>query len=144
MPARSLVRFLSLCILLLPVSLFVTDAKTLLLDESDDNSHLWLYSGDLLAIRLASNPTTGYSWSNPDSPVNLELLSSKSERGSSDSPGASGFQVFSFKATKPGDSALILTYLRPFEKDTPPVKKFRLTITVEPRPAYMEAVNTNP
>lgn len=144
MPTRPLVRFLSLCILLLTLLLLVTDAKTLLLDESDDNSQLCLYSGDLLAIKLVSNPTTGYSWTNPDSPSNLELLSSKSERGSSGRPGAPGFQVFSFKATKPGDSTLVLTYLRPFEKDTPPTKTFRLTITVEPRPAYMQASKMNP
>lgn len=141
MPTRRLARLLSLFILLLPLSLFLTEAKTLLLDESDDNSHLCLYSGDLLAIKLVSNPTTGYSWTNLDSPSNLELLSSKSERPSSDRPGAPGFQVFSFKATKPGDSALILSYLRPFEKDAPPARKFRLTITVEPRPAYMQAAN---
>jgi inhibitor of cysteine peptidase len=137
-------KVLPLCLALLPLFLFVADAKTVLLDESDDSSHICLYTGDILTIKLASNPTTGYSWTNTDSPSNLELLSSKSTPGSADRAGAPGYQTFSFRATKPDQSTLVLNYLRPFEKNTAPVKRFRLSLTVEPRPSFLHANSATP
>jgi inhibitor of cysteine peptidase len=134
-PSLKLLSMVALFVLLL----FGTNAKTLLLDESDENTHICLYPGDLLTIKLISDPATGFTWTNPESPVSLELLSSKSMPGSADRAGAPGYQVFSFNATKPGDSTLVLKYLRPFEKNTPPAKMFRLFITVEARPALSQA-----
>jgi inhibitor of cysteine peptidase len=138
MPSRPFSRFLLLFALLLPLFFFVCDAKTLYLDDSDENSHLCLYTGDTLTIKLISNPTTGYSWTNADSPSNLELLASRSSPGTADRLGAPGYQTFSFRATKPDESTLVLNYLRPFEKNTPPAKRFRLFITVEARPAVSQ------
>lgn len=139
MPTRSFGNLFPPLLALFSFSFFVADAKTILVDESDDSSHICLYTGDVLTIKLVSNPTTGYSWTNSDSPSNLDLLSSKSVPGSADRSGAPGYQTFSFKATKPDHSTLVLNYLRPFEKNTPPVKRFRLTLTVEPRPAFLNA-----
>jgi inhibitor of cysteine peptidase len=133
MPVRSLLKFLPLLVPVLCVVL-VADAKTLLLDDSDNNSHLCLYVGDTLTIKLTSNPTTGYSWAKPQAFRHLKLITSRSERGSSDRVGSPGFQVFSFKATEPGESALDLNYLRPFEKNTPPAKMFHLSVKIETRP----------
>lgn len=144
MPTRSFRKILPLCLALLPLSLFVANAKTILVDESDDSSHICLYTGDILMTKLASNPTTGYSWTNTDSPSNLDLLSSKSTPGSADRSGAPGYQTFSFKATRPDESTLVLNYLRPFEKNTPPAKRFRLSVTVEPRPAFLQASSPTP
>jgi predicted secreted protein len=144
MPTRSFRRILPLCLALLPLSLFVANAKTILVDESDDSSHICLYTGDILTIKLVSNPSTGYSWTNTDSPSNLDLLSSKSTPGSADGSGAPGYQTFSFKATRPDESTLVLNSLRPFEKSTPPAKRFRLSITVEPRPAFLQASSSTP
>jgi hypothetical protein len=94
MPTRPFPKRLSLCVLL---SLFLsaTAAKTLLLDESDENTHACLYPADI------AHP------------------------GSGDRPGAPGFLVFSFNATKPGETVLVLKkYLRPFAKSARPAKCF--------------------
>jgi inhibitor of cysteine peptidase len=123
-------------VLLLVVSALVllgAHGKTLLLDDSDDNSHICLYVGDTLTIKLASNPSTGYSWGKPEV-SHLQMISSDSKEGSSGRAGEPGFQTFSFKATEEGESTFTLSYFRPFEKDTPPVKTFLLFLTIEPRP----------
>ncbi len=125
----------ALFVFLFVYGLFATPAKTLLLDEADDNSHLCLYVGDLVSIKLVSNPSTGYSWGKPENIAHLRLISAQSEKGSTDGMGAAGFQVFSLKATEPGESRLVLGYARPFEKNTPAVKTFHLSITIEARPA---------
>ena len=106
-------RYSSSFLVLVLCVVLVAHAKTLLLDESDNNSHLCLYVGDTLSIKLAANPTTGYSWAKPEAFLHLDLIISRSERGSSDRVGAPGFQVFAFKATEPGESDLDLNYLRP-------------------------------
>jgi inhibitor of cysteine peptidase len=134
MPRQMWRKFFALFVLVFPVFLFVAQGKTLLLDDSDDNSHICLYVGDTLTIKLPTNPTTGYSWGQPQGGAHLELLSSKQEQGATDRAGAPGFQIFSFKATDTGVSTLTLNYFRPFEKDTPPVKTFLLSLTIEPRP----------
>lgn len=134
MPRQMWRKFLALFVLLFPLFLFVAQAKTLLLDDADDNSHICLYVGDTLTIKLPSNRTTGYSWGQPESGAHLELLSTKQEQAATDRVGAPGFQVFSFKATETGVSTLTLNYFRPFEKDTPPVKTFLVSLTIEARP----------
>jgi inhibitor of cysteine peptidase len=135
-------KLFALFVLVFPLFLFVAQGKTLLLDDSDDSSHICMYVGDTLTIKLSSNPTTGYSWGQPQGLANLELLSTKTEQGSSDSMGSPGFQIFSFKATGAGVSTLTLNYFRPFEKNTPPVKTYLLSLTIEPRPLVQNAAGT--
>jgi predicted secreted protein len=125
---------LVLLMLLLSHFLLVAQAKTLLVDDSDDSSHLCLYVGDVVTIKLASNPSTGYSWGHPEGIAHLQLLSAQPEQGSASRVGAPGFQIFSFKATDAGESTLTLNYSQPFEKNTPAVKTFLVTLTIEPRP----------
>lgn len=137
MPYTSHRKLVSFAVLLLAFSLYVyiAQAKTLILQDIDDSSHLCLYVGDTLTIKLTSNPSTGFSWAKPEPVAHLSLVSSRSERGSSTQPGASGFQIFTYEATRPGDATLALNYLRPFEKNTPPARTFHLTLTIEERPS---------
>jgi inhibitor of cysteine peptidase len=138
MPRHLWRKLFALFVLAFPLLLFVAQGKTLLLDDSDDNSHLCLYVGDTITIKLPSNPTTGYSWGQPEGGAHLELLSTKQEQGATDRAGAPGFQIFSFKATETGVSTLTLNYFRPFEKDTPAVKTFLVSLTIEQRPFVAE------
>jgi inhibitor of cysteine peptidase len=105
-------------------------AKTLFLEESDNNTHICMNPGDTLVIKLESNVTTGYSWSiaTPASP--LERLASDKERPKDAPPGAGGFQTFRFKAKSEGDATLELKYFRPFEKDKPAAKTYKITVSV--------------
>ncbi len=45
--------------------------------------------------------------------------------------GAGGTEVFTFKARTTGTATLEIGYARPFEKDVPPEKTFKVTITVK-------------
>jgi inhibitor of cysteine peptidase len=130
-------------VLLSPLFLLVTPGKTLLLDDSDNNSHLCLYVGDTLTIKLSSNPSTGYSWGQPEV-SHLQLTSTDSEPGSSKRVGEPGFETFSFKATEAGESTLTLTYFRPFEKDKPPAQTFLLFLTIEERPFVTKGSSAKP
>jgi len=111
-----------------------TSAKTVLLGESDSNTRVCLTVGDTVRIKLPSNPTTGYSWANPEALAIVELIASHVEKPATNRVGASGYQVFTFKASSPGEAELVLNYLRPFEKGTPPAKTFRLAVSVEQPP----------
>jgi len=105
-------------------------AKTLFLEELDDNTHLCLNVGDTLAIKLQSNVTTGYSWSITTPAAPLEQVSANNERPKDAPPGAGGFQTFRFKAKSTGDATLELKYFRPFEKDKPAAKTYKITVSV--------------
>jgi inhibitor of cysteine peptidase len=122
-----------LLLVVFALALLGAHGKTLLLDDSDDNSHVCLYIGDTLTIKLASNPSTGYSWGNPQV-SHVQMISSDSKEGSSGRVGEPGFQTFSFKATDEGESTFTLRYFRRFEKGVAPVKTFLLFVTIEPRP----------
>lgn len=80
--------------------LLAAPAKTLFLDDSDNSTHLCVNVGDTITVKLTSNPSTGYSWGKSRPISQLELVSSTSERDPSSPPGAAGFQVFIWKATK--------------------------------------------
>jgi predicted secreted protein len=45
--------------------------------------------------------------------------------------GAGGTFVFKLQAVKPGNSTVKLVYVRPWEKDKPPVRTFTVTIEVQ-------------
>jgi inhibitor of cysteine peptidase len=127
-------RYTCPALLAFAVLAMVTTGKTILCDESDNNTRVQLYVGDTLSVRLKSNVTTGYSWNIAELPNSLRAVDSKSESGKSGRVGEGGFQFFTFNATKPGQSTLKLNYFRPFEKDSPPAKTYHLSISVEPRP----------
>jgi inhibitor of cysteine peptidase len=124
--------------LLFALVVFVVQSKTLLLNDTDNNSHICLYEGDTITIKLISNPTTGYSWAKPEAMTQLRLVSSRVERGGSERAGVPGYQIFSFKAIGAGDCTVTLNYLRPFEKNTPPAKVFHASVSVEVRPTNTE------
>jgi predicted secreted protein len=116
--------------LLLGVPAGIVSAKTLLLDDQDNNSHLCLNPGDTILLKLKSNVTTGYSWSVTSATGAVEQVSSDRE-GPADAPvGASGFQIFKFTAKSSGEGALELKYFRPFEKDKPAAKTFSVSVKV--------------
>jgi inhibitor of cysteine peptidase len=105
-------------------------AKTLFLEESDNNTHLCLNLGDTLMIKLPSNVTTGYSWTITTPAATLEQLVSDRERAKDAPVGAGGFQTFRFTAKSAGDATLELKYFRPFEKDKPAAKTYKITVSV--------------
>ena len=85
--------------------------------------------GEEFIVALPATPSTGYTWTaagNPD----VTYLSEKQIAGGSQ-PGAEGTTEVTFEGRAAGESQLVFTYSRTFEKSNPPAKteKFPLTVT---------------
>lgn len=85
-----------------------------------------------ITVSLQSNMTTGYCWnlaSTPDTGV-IKLVSSTYRTPKRGLMGAGGIEVWKFRAAGPGTAAITLAYARPWEKDKPPAREFRVTVRV--------------
>ena len=103
------------------------------LTNSDDGKAIDLKAGQMLAVRLDSNPSTGYSWQ--ISQVDDAVLKPQGEplfiQPADAPPGAGGAQVFLFTAAAGGQTTLVLVYKRSFEPDVAPVQTFTVHVKVE-------------
>ena len=100
--------------------------------EKEDGRTLVLSRGNQLVVRLLTQLGTGYSWQVlPHDSTRLRLAAKPLvESNSPGRPGGSEQQVFRFEAVKAGTVSLELKYARPWEKETVPLKRVRLTIKV--------------
>ncbi len=94
-----------------------------------------------LLVKLPGNPTTGYQWSLSKLEGEAIEAVGKPDYVADKNPqkmvGTGGTYHFTFRAAKPGKATLTLAYARPWQKDTPPIKTFSLTVEVkaaEPKP----------
>jgi inhibitor of cysteine peptidase len=93
----------------------------------DPHGPLELAAGELLAIVLPANPTTGYSWQVEADGVYLALLSQEFEP-SGPVVGAGGRESFQFRALQPGSTDLRFHYRRPWEGQSLETRNYRVTI----------------
>ena len=104
------------------------------LTDDENGSTVQLAPGGELIVSLASNPTTGFSWTvGEDSDAALVLQGEpRYVPPASTTPivGAGGTEVFSFKAETEGTARLILEYRRPFAPDSPPDRTFSVTVEI--------------
>ena len=100
--------------------------------EPDNGSTVTLHTGDQLDITLAANPTTGYQWeiAAGDAAV-VKLVGGPEYAPGGSALGSGGKTTFHFEAVAPGQTTLKLIYHRPFEKNTPPVNTFEVTVVVK-------------
>ena len=101
-------------------------------DADDNGKTVDLNVGQVLAVSLESNPTTGYAWE----PVDFEggVLQQDGEwefEPESDAVGAGGVQTLRFKATEAGTMELKLVYHKSWEKDVAPLDTFTVQVTVK-------------
>lgn len=80
-------------------------------------------------IALASNPSTGYSWTAKFDKSFLKLKSSRYERPAQQVPGKGGKHVFVFLPLKAGETVIELQYKRPWEPAPAEVRKYSVSIT---------------
>ena len=111
-------------------------ANVVTLDEKSNGKTVAVAMGKTVVVRLEGNITTGYSWTvkkldgdalKQDGKVEYEPTKTARPR-----VGSGGTFVATFKTVKPGKATLTMAYARPWEKDTPPIKTFKVTVTVEP------------
>ncbi len=78
-------------------------------------------------IALASKALSGYEWKPVFNTVGLKLLGMRHVRGKQ-TFGASGKEVFKFKAVKPGNYDICFELKRPFENSAVERKNFALHV----------------
>ncbi len=108
-----------------------TPVADLYLIEKDANSTVPVKVGDVLAVSLDGNPSTGYNWElAPGEYPLLQQVGQAEYFGGKAMPGSPGKITLRFKAAAPGQQVLSLIYHRPWEKNTAPLKTFAVTIDV--------------
>ena len=102
----------------------------ILLTGKDAGRHIELGDGQVLAISLEANPSTGYLWEalEYDEGV-LRQVGEPAFTPESDAAGAPGSQVLRFEALEKGQTALRLANVRPWE-DAEPEKVFSVLVLV--------------
>lgn len=86
--------------------------------------------GETFEIRLAANPTTGYSWS-LEGRETLQGIEPVENAYIPDQParvGSGGVERWLFRVTAAGRTTLRFRYARPWEKDVPPAQSTDFTI----------------
>lgn len=100
--------------------------------NSDDGHVVKVAPDQNLVIRLASNPSTGFSWK--VAVIDPQYLQQQGERvyehADPQMIGAGGTDVFTFKAVKKGHTVLVLDYVRPWEKK-PAETTFTLNVSID-------------
>ncbi len=119
-------------LMFLTLAVSVIGSAPITLTEADNGREITLRRFALIRIRLAGNPSTGYSWeiTNLDRTV-IRPLKQVVERGEGNLAGRPQPTVVTLKALKRGDTTLELTYRRSWEKDVAPAKTFRIKIIVK-------------
>jgi inhibitor of cysteine peptidase len=84
-------------------------------------------AGEAFAVRLAGNPTTGYTWQASVDSSYLELVDQEFEpRG--EGVGAGGHEVFRFRARATGETEIGFEYRRPWGGAARGAAHFRVVI----------------
>ena len=83
-----------------------------------------LTAGCRFTVRMHSNPTTGYGWqlTKPLDEKIIVLVTNDYIRPDTRLVGVGGNEVWVFKAVGRGQTEIVLKYVRPWEKDQPPVE----------------------
>ncbi|MEW6130189.1 MAG: protease inhibitor I42 family protein [Acidobacteriota bacterium] len=110
-----------------------TSAKcqTITVTDKDNDGKITLKPGDRLIIKLEMRAGTGYNWeiAKNDS-ARLMPIGEPTVESPEEVPGAVEYQIFQFKAKATGACVVELHYLRPWEKDVEPLKKFKLAVQI--------------
>ena len=99
--------------------------------EADNGRELTLSRGDTLEVSLPATSGTGYTWQ--PVPIADPLAKPVGEmkfKTDHTMPGAAGNQIFRFLLDASGTGTIEMHYIRPWEKDTPPAKVFKLLLIV--------------
>ena len=107
--------------------------KDVNVDSSYSGKQVELSVGQTLVVTLASNVTTGYSWSLTDISNSSVISETGNEYIAPETTlmGAGGNEKWTFKALEKGTSIISMEYSRPWEKDAPPADTFDLTVVVK-------------
>jgi predicted secreted protein len=106
-------------------------AATKIVTDADKGLAVQLKSGDVLEVRLSSNPTTGYDWYVHPQSTKLPKLTGQSQTDAAPGEGRPIVQIFKFEPKGKGTGTLLLHYVRSWEKPDPNEEQFSLQVTIE-------------
>jgi inhibitor of cysteine peptidase len=88
--------------------------------------------GQIFALTLRSNPTTGYIWQLGKPPEDgvIQFIDNQYRGDKSGLVGAGGREIWTFKAVGTGETTIDLKYVRPWEKNTAPAKSALFKVVV--------------
>ncbi|MFC1933333.1 protease inhibitor I42 family protein [Chloroflexota bacterium] len=106
-------------------------------NEFSNNNHfnqaLEVRTGETFEVKLCSNPTTGFQWSEDSQISDMTVLKQENhefigpESEPPPPPGTPGQEIWTFEALKQGSSIIYLEYSRPWEGG----EKSEWTLTVD-------------
>ncbi len=102
--------------------------------KADNGKRAQVPVGQWVLIRLPGNPTTGYQWQAAAvQGQSVRLMAEPQYVATPVKPGvvgSGGTYYFKFRALQPGLTTIKLIYLRPWQKDQPPLETFQCTVEV--------------
>jgi predicted secreted protein len=102
------------------------------LTARDNGKTISVREGQTITIRLAGNPTTGFTWNDATKSDVVKLSGKVEHRAGGTALGAPGVSTATFVAVKAGKSTIALEYKRVFEKK-PAAKTFTVNVVVQGR-----------
>jgi inhibitor of cysteine peptidase len=106
-------------------------ASVVFISQDENGREFTLDRGDALEISLPATSGTGYTWqAEPVAGGFVKPVGEPKFKRDSAMPGAPGHQIFLFSVQASGTGALEMRYVRPWEKDTPPAKVFKIMLIV--------------
>lgn len=129
MKNKKLLTFLGILLLLFGLA---GCEKKVTVSSAMNGGSVELEKGQVLVLKLASNPTTGYDWeiSGLDTAI-LQQAGEVKYKTDSMLIGSGGTDTWTFTAISSGQTHLSLIYRRSWEKDIPPLETFELDIVVK-------------
>lgn len=112
--------------------------KMIQVDDTFHDREVALQVGQTLKLSLSENASTGYQWSIPPE-LKSKLTPVLREREETveapdGPPGRPGVRHLYFEAVAEGTADLEIHYRRSWESNTPPARKFRIRVLVQPAP----------
>ena len=102
------------------------------LDERNSGDTITILPGEIIRVKLRSNPSTGYSWElGPLEDGFFEVEHKfQADPHKEYEAGYGGCDFWTFKAERPGETDISLSYERPWEDNRPADKTFKLHVVI--------------
>ncbi len=102
------------------------------LTDMDTGKAVSLKTGDVITLKLMSNPSTGYKWELTalDRNIVTDTGSSFKSGCPENAVGCAGVEIWTFEAISAGETSIELLYYRPWEDAATAVNAFNLEVSV--------------
>ena len=103
-------------------------------DEENNGNTIHVLPGEIIRIKLRSNPSTGFSWAL--GPIEEGMLETGGESEFEADPhregeaGYGGCEIWKFEAGQSGETDISLIYARPWEDERPATRTFKLHVVI--------------